>query len=107
MGREKGVRVNSVSQSPTMTTAGQGISCMDRMIDYVDKVSPIGNATADDCADYILMLFSDLTRKVTMQNRTSTTTAAIPIFCLARWNNNDGFAYDNFVIMPQLGRNNY
>lgn len=68
MGREKGVRVNTVSQSPTLTTAGQGIAGMDRMIDYVDKVSPIGNATADDCADYILTLFSDLTRKVTMQN---------------------------------------
>lgn len=51
-----------------MTTAGQGIAGMDRMIDYVDKVLPIGNATADDCADYILTLFSDLTRKVTMQN---------------------------------------
>ncbi|MGM9745748.1 MAG: enoyl-ACP reductase [Paludibacteraceae bacterium] len=68
MGRERGVRVNTVSQSPTMTTAGQGIAGMDRMIGYVDKVSPLGNATADDCADYILTLFSDLTRKVTMQN---------------------------------------
>lgn len=68
LGREKGVRVNTVSQSPTMTTAGQGISGMDKMIDYVNDISPLGNATADDCADYIITLFSDLTRKVTMQN---------------------------------------
>ncbi|MGM9837133.1 MAG: enoyl-ACP reductase [Paludibacteraceae bacterium] len=68
MGREKGVRVNTVSQSPTMTTAGQGIAGMDNMIAYADSVAPLGNATADDCADYIITLFSDLTRKITMQN---------------------------------------
>ena len=68
MGRERQVRVNTVSQSPTLTTAGQGIAGMGSMIDYVDNVSPLGNASADDCADYILTLFSDLTRKVTMQN---------------------------------------
>lgn len=68
MGRERGVRVNTVSQSPTRTTAGQGIAGMESMIDYTDGVSPLGNASADDCADYILTLFSDLTRKVTMQN---------------------------------------
>lgn len=66
-GREKGVRVNTVSQSPTMTTAGQGISGLRDMFTYVDKVSPLGNASAQDCADYVVTLFSDLTRKVTMQ----------------------------------------
>lgn len=68
LGREKQVRVNTVSQSPTMTTAGQGISGMERMIGYVDGISPLGNADAGDCADYVITLFSDLTRKVTMQN---------------------------------------
>lgn len=68
MGRDRGIRVNTVSQSPTRTTAGQGIAGMESMIDYTDSVSPLGNASADDCADYILTLFSDLTRKVTMQN---------------------------------------
>lgn len=68
LGREKGVRVNTVSQSPTLTTAGQGIAGMQKMINYVDQISPLGNADADDCADYVITLFSDLTRKVTMQN---------------------------------------
>ncbi|MCF0165760.1 MAG: SDR family oxidoreductase [Bacteroidales bacterium] len=67
-GRHRNVRVNTVSQSPTMTSAGQGISGMDRMFDYAQKLSPLGNALAEDCADYIVTLFSDLTRKVTMQN---------------------------------------
>lgn len=67
LGREKQVRVNTVSQSPTLTTAGQGIAGMQQMLQYVDEVSPLGNASADDCAGYIVTLFSDLTRKVTMQ----------------------------------------
>ena len=67
-GRKRNVRVNTVSQSPTMTTAGQGIAGMGAMFDYTDKLSPLGNATAEDCADYVVTLFSDLTRKVTMQN---------------------------------------
>ncbi|MBO4922968.1 MAG: SDR family oxidoreductase [Bacteroidales bacterium] len=67
-GREKHVRINTVSQSPTMTTAGQGISGMTEMVGYADRISPLGNATAEDCAGYVLTLFSDLTRKVTMQN---------------------------------------
>lgn len=62
------VRINTVSQSPTMTTAGTGIAGMTDMFDFADKMSPLGNATADDCANYIITLFSDLTRKVTMQN---------------------------------------
>ena len=67
-GREKGVRINTISQSPTLTTAGSGIKGMDHLMDFADKMSPLGNATADDCADYCVTLFSNLTRKVTMQN---------------------------------------
>lgn len=67
-GKEKKVRVNTISQSPTPTTAGQGVKGFDAFINYAEKMSPLGNATADDCADYTVSLFSDLTRKVTMQN---------------------------------------
>ncbi len=67
-GKEKKVRVNTISQSPTATTAGQGIKGFDGFISYAEKMSPLGNATALDCADYTITLFSDLTRKVTMQN---------------------------------------
>ncbi len=62
------VRVNSISQSPTATTAGKGIAGFNGFIDFAEKMSPLGNATAEDCADYCITLFSDLTRKVTMQN---------------------------------------
>ncbi len=67
-GEKCGVRVNTLSQSPTLTTAGEGIAGMKSMYTYADKISPLGNASADDCADYLVTLFSDLTRKVTMQN---------------------------------------
>ena len=67
-GKEKQVRVNTISQSPTPTTAGQGVKGFDGFIRYAEKMSPLGNATAQDCADYTVSLFSDLTRKVTMQN---------------------------------------
>jgi enoyl-[acyl-carrier protein] reductase I len=67
-GKLKKVRVNTVSQSPTRTTAGSGISGFDAFFEYADKMAPLGNATADECADYVITLFSDLTRKVTMQN---------------------------------------
>jgi enoyl-[acyl-carrier protein] reductase I len=67
-GREKHIRVNTVSQSPTKTTAGSGILGFNNLVDFADRMSPLGNATADECADYITTLFSDLTRKVTMQN---------------------------------------
>jgi enoyl-[acyl-carrier protein] reductase I len=67
-GREKQVRINTISQSPTLTTAGQGIKGFDHLLDFSDRMSPLGNATADECADYCLTLFSDLTKKVTMQN---------------------------------------
>lgn len=62
------VRVNTVSQSPTMTTAGQGVKGFHEFFDYADKMSPLGNASADDCANYCITLFSDYTRMVTMQN---------------------------------------
>ena len=67
-GREKNVRVNTISQSPTPTTAGKGIKDIDNMMDFADKMSPLGNASAEECANYCVMLFSDYTRKVTMQN---------------------------------------
>lgn len=67
-GREKGVRVNTISQSPTVTTAGSGIKGFDGLVDFSERMSPLGNANADDCADYCVVMFSDLTRKVTMQN---------------------------------------
>lgn len=67
-GREKGVRVNTISQSPTLTTAGSGVKGMEHLMDFSDKMSPLGNASADECADYCIVMFSDLTKKVTMQN---------------------------------------
>ena len=67
-GREKNVRINTISQSPTPTTAGKGIKDIDNMMDFADKMSPLGNATAEECANYCVVLFSDFTRKVTMQN---------------------------------------
>lgn len=67
-GTESGVRVNTISQSPTMTTAGEGISGMVDLYNFANDLAPLGNADADDCADYCITLFSDLTRKVTMQN---------------------------------------
>lgn len=67
-GRRDKVRVNTISQSPTPTTAGSGVKGFDKMLDYAEKMSPLGNATAEECAYYCVLLFSDLTRKVTMQN---------------------------------------
>ena len=67
-GREKGVRINTISQSPTLTTAGSGVKGMDHLMDFSNKMSPLGNASAEECADYCIVMFSDLTRKVTMQN---------------------------------------
>lgn len=67
-GRERKIRVNTISQSPTRTTAGSGVKGVEGLIDFTDRMSPLGNADADECADYCLVLFSDLTRKVTMQN---------------------------------------
>ncbi len=67
-GKDKKVRVNTISQSPTPTTAGKGVKGFDGFISFADKMSPLGNATAQDCADYTVTLFSDLTKRVTMQN---------------------------------------
>jgi enoyl-[acyl-carrier protein] reductase I len=67
-GREHNVRVNTISQSPTVTTAGSGVKGMEGLLDFSERMSPLGNATALDCADYCMVMFSDLTRKVTMQN---------------------------------------
>lgn len=68
LGKAKKVRVNTISQSPTKTTAGSGIDGFNSFYDFADKQSPLGNASAGACADYCIMLFSDLTRMVTMQN---------------------------------------
>ncbi len=68
LGVEKKIRVNSVSQSPTKTTAGSGVKGFDMFFDYAEMMSPLGNASSDHCADYCITLFSDLTRMVTMQN---------------------------------------
>lgn len=67
-GRLKKVRVNTISQSPTKTTAGTGVSGFDAFFEYANMMSPLGNASAEACADYCITLFSDLTRSVTMQN---------------------------------------
>ncbi len=67
-GRERRVRINTISQSPTITTAGNGVKGFDRLLDFAERMSPLGNANAEECADYCITLFSDLTKKVTMQN---------------------------------------
>ena len=67
-GIRKKVRVNTISQSPVLTTAGKGIKGVKGFINYAEKMSPLGNASAEECADYCIALFSDLTKKVTMQN---------------------------------------
>lgn len=67
-GEQKKVRVNTISQSPTMTTAGSGVKGFDAFMSYAEEMSPLGNASAEACADYCITMFSDLTRYVTMQN---------------------------------------
>jgi enoyl-[acyl-carrier protein] reductase I len=67
-GERNNVRVNTISQSPTRTTAGSGVKGFDEFFEYADKMSPLGNASADACADYCVLMFSDFTRMVTMQN---------------------------------------
>tara|TARA_B110000444_G_scaffold243208_1_gene261314 strand:+ start:1823 stop:2635 length:813 start_codon:yes stop_codon:yes gene_type:complete len=67
-GKLKKVRVNTISQSPTMTTAGSGVKGFDGFFKYADLISPLGNASSYDCANYVISLFSDFTRMVTMQN---------------------------------------
>jgi enoyl-[acyl-carrier protein] reductase I len=67
-GREQKIRVNTISQSPTLTTAGSGVKGVSGLLDFTERMSPLGNADADECADYCVVMFSDLTKKVTMQN---------------------------------------
>ena len=67
-GIKKKVRVNTISQSPTVTTAGSGVRGFMSFLNFAEKMSPLGNATAEDCANYCVTLFSDLTKRVTMQN---------------------------------------
>jgi enoyl-[acyl-carrier protein] reductase I len=67
-GRERRVRINTISQSPTDTTAGSGVMGFDALVDFTDRMSPLGNADAYECANFCVTLFSDLTRKITMQN---------------------------------------
>jgi enoyl-[acyl-carrier protein] reductase I len=67
-GIKKHVRVNTISQSPVRTTAGSGVKGFDGFMEYAEKMSPLGNASSDDCANYCVMMFSDMTRMVTMQN---------------------------------------
>ena len=67
-GKDKKIRINTISQSPTRTTAGSGVKGIDSLIDFTERMSPLGNASAEDCANYVITLFSDLTKKVTMQN---------------------------------------
>jgi enoyl-[acyl-carrier protein] reductase I len=67
-GRERKIRVNTISQSPTRTTAGSGVKGVDGLLDFTERTSPLGNATAEECASFTIAMFSDLTKKVTMQN---------------------------------------
>ncbi len=67
-GRDKKIRVNTISQSPTATTAGSGVKGVEGLMDFTERTSPLGNATAEECANFTIAMFSDLTRKVTMQN---------------------------------------
>jgi len=67
-GQLKNVRVNTISQSPTMTRAGRGVGGFDAFLKFAKKMSPLGNASAEECANYITIMFSDFTRMVTMQN---------------------------------------
>lgn len=67
-GRDKKIRINTISQSPTRTTAGGGVKGMDGLMDFTERMSPLGNASAEECADFCLVLFSDLSKKITMQN---------------------------------------
>jgi len=67
-GREKKIRVNTISQSPTLTTAGSGVKGISGLMDFTERMSPLGNATAEECANFTIVMFSDLSKKVTMQN---------------------------------------
>ena len=68
LGKKSKTRVNTISQSPTITTAGAGIEGFNAFYNYAEKMSPLGNATAEECANYCVFLFSDMSKKITMQN---------------------------------------
>ncbi|MAU89295.1 MAG: SDR family oxidoreductase [Bacteroidota bacterium] len=68
MGKERKVRVNTISQSPTPTTAGDGVKGLNSFLNFAEKISPLGNASSDDCANFSVVMFSDYTKKITMQN---------------------------------------
>ena len=68
MGKERKVRVNTISQSPTPTTAGDGVKGLDSFLNFAEKISPLGNASSEDCANFSVIMFSDYTKKITMQN---------------------------------------
>ena len=68
MGKERKVRVNTISQSPTPTTAGDGVKGLDSFLNFAEKISPLGNASSEDCANFSVVMFSDYTKKITMQN---------------------------------------
>ena len=40
-GREKNVRINTISQSPTATTAGSGVKGMESLMDFADRKSVV------------------------------------------------------------------
>jgi enoyl-[acyl-carrier protein] reductase I len=67
-GREHKIRDNTIYQSPTLTTAGSREKGVSGVHDFTQRMSPLGNADADECANYCVVMFSDLTKKVTMQN---------------------------------------
>ncbi|GAB4320832.1 MAG: enoyl-ACP reductase [Bacteroidales bacterium] len=67
-GRDRKIRVNTISQSPTLTTAGSGVKGISGLMDFTERMSPLGNATAEECANFTIAMFSDLTKKITMQN---------------------------------------
>lgn len=67
-GKDYKVRINTISQSPTLTKAGEGVKGLEGFLKYSEKMSPLGNASAEDCAKYTVMMFSDYTKKVSLQN---------------------------------------
>ena len=57
-----------ISETPTYPSSWLGWSGFVGFYSVANDLSPLGNASADECADYCISLFSDYTRKVTMQN---------------------------------------
>lgn len=96
-GIKKKVRINTISQSPTRTTAGSGVKGFDGFISYAEKMSPLGNASGEDCANYCVTMFSDMTKMVTMQNLFHDggfSFTGLPMQLLSRWKNKDSYGMD-------------